>query len=41
MAQMEKQFQEEEPKVLCITYIATFAITILLTLDFKKNTLST
>lgn len=38
---MGKKFQEEEPKVLCITHISTFAITILLTLDFKKNTLST
>lgn len=36
MAQMEKQFQEEETKVLCITHRSTFAITILPTLDVKK-----
>lgn len=37
MAQMEKQFQEEETKVLCITHISTFAITILPTLDVEKK----
>lgn len=36
MAQMEKQFREEETKVLCITHISTFAITILPTSDVKK-----
>lgn len=41
MAQMEKQFQEEETKVLCITHISTFAITILPTLDIKKKILRT
>lgn len=37
MAQMEKQFQEEETKILCITHISTFAITISPTLDVKKK----
>lgn len=36
---MEKQFQEEEPKVLCITHISTFGITILLILDLNKKIL--
>lgn len=37
IAQMEKQFQEEEIKILCITHMSTFAITILPTLDVKKK----
>lgn len=37
MAQMEKQFQEEETKILCITHMSIFAITILPTLDVKKK----
>ena len=28
-AQMEKQFREEETKVLCIAHLSTFAITML------------
>lgn len=34
---MEKQFQEEKTKVLYITHISTFAITILPTLHIKKK----
>lgn len=36
---MEKQFQEEKTKVLYITHISTFAITILPTLHIKKKIL--